>query len=140
MSRRWWRRGWAEAVLLPVVLAAVRVCQATVIRLPFSWWQSWLGCRQRSPRLDPRRDRRRLASLVWMLKAQDRLPPRRGRCLAEALVALVALRILGLDGRTHLGLTRQGGGLSAHAWVRSGDLLVCGARLHRRFQPLPGRW
>lgn len=58
----------------------------------------------------------------------------RDSCLAQAIAAQAMLRRRGIASTVYLGLAREARyGLGAHAWVRSGGMILTGRAGHRRF-------
>jgi len=64
--------------------------------------------------------------------------PFRAVCLQQAFAALLMLRRRNLAATVHLGVTRGAtkGDLEAHAWSRSGDVVVTGAAVAADFMPV----
>jgi hypothetical protein len=57
-------------------------------------------------------------------------------CLPQALAAHKMLKRHKLSGTLFLGITKSDGqnkSLKAHAWLRHGDLILCGAKGHKAF-------
>lgn len=56
-------------------------------------------------------------------------------CLPQAIAAQRMLRRRGLEWSLYLGVAREdvGPGLKAHAWLRSGSSILCGAQGHQQF-------
>ena len=48
------------------------------------------------------------------------------KCLANALTAKLLLCWFKINSRLYLGLSKQQGGLGAHAWLYAGDVAICG--------------
>ena len=62
--------------------------------------------------------------------------PVKALCLQQAFAAFVMLRRHDLPATVHLGVRREDGGLTAHAWSASGNLPVTGTELASEFVPI----
>ncbi|MCK9372317.1 MAG: lasso peptide biosynthesis B2 protein [Sulfuricurvum sp.] len=64
-----------------------------------------------------------------------RYTPWESVCLPQAIAAQRMLRRRGLEWNLYLGVARdeEGSGLKAHAWLRNGTVILCGAAGHRNF-------
>ena len=89
------------------------------------------------PLLPARRD---AAIMIGRLvAAAARFTPWQSLCLTQVLVAQRLLAKQGIPGQFHLGFRRGGefigdpAGLSAHAWLQCGDVIVNGAAEHEHF-------
>ncbi len=59
-------------------------------------------------------------------------------CLDRSLVLCVLLRRMGIDADLHLGVKKDGGVFSAHAWVElDGEVINDTADVRERFAPFP---
>lgn len=68
------------------------------------------------------------ARIGWAISVAARYVPWRADCLIQAMAATAWLRRRGLAGDFYLGVAKdETGALSAHAWLRSGDVVVTGA-------------
>jgi hypothetical protein len=64
----------------------------------------------------------------------SRHTPWESQCLVQAIAAKMMLRRRGVPSTLYLGVTKDDAtGLSAHAWVRSGDVVLTGAAGRERF-------
>ena len=73
----------------------------------------------------------RLQRVSWALDAAARRTPWRSTCLIRALAGRAMLRRRGIPSTLYLGVNPRpigSGGLTAHAWLRSGTMLVVGGR------------
>ena len=106
-----------------VCLAAARLA---VIVLPFQRALR-LGHETRGGHMAPTADRARtIARVRWAVGAAARRVPWRALCLEQALAARWMLARHAIDASVHYGLSRDGAGLAAHAWVMADDLPVIG--------------
>lgn len=70
------------------------------------------------------------------VQAVSRRVPWHTKCLTEAMAAQWMLRRRGLPAVLHLGVQKEGGAMSAHAWTSCNDeFVVCGAGAER-FTPI----
>jgi hypothetical protein len=74
----------------------------------------------------------------WAVLSAARFVPA-STCLVEALAAQRLLSRSGLPAVVHFGVSREGAGLEAHAWVESDGVLVVGDHETGRYRELlPG--
>jgi hypothetical protein len=107
------------------------------IRMPFRTVARVMGLRdgETSELVDP--DQRALATEVgWAIGTAAGHAPWRSTCLAEALAGAAMLRRLRVPTTMYMGVAKdgaQGDGLSAHAWLRCGDVVLTGAAERAQF-------
>ncbi len=81
----------------------------------------------------------RAAAIGWAVRAAAPYTPWESTCLVQALAAAVLLRRQRIDGTLYLGVAREDDtaeGLTAHAWLRCGDLVLTGAAGRDRYTPV----
>lgn len=75
----------------------------------------------------------------WAIATAARHVPWRADCLIQAMAAKAWLRRRGLAGDFYLGVAKDArGAFAAHAWLRSGDVVVtgdCGAAFAALIEP-----
>jgi len=72
--------------------------------------------------------------ISWAVRTAGRYTPWESKCLAQAMAAKMMLKRRRFPTTLYLGLLKEGEkGLSAHAWLRCGDLVLTGAPVHRQF-------
>jgi hypothetical protein len=121
------RRPGEERVAILEALALLAAARAALAFVPFrhiarALWQEGRET-PRAPPADAQRATVRL--VVGAIEAAARHSPWQARCLGRAMAATVMLRRRGLEATMYLGL-RSIRTRDAHAWVRSGDVYVCG--------------
>ena len=63
--------------------------------------------------------------------------PWHSTCLVQAIAAMLMLQRRGLDSTLYLGVAREGDvDLAAHAWLRSGDVLVTGVDEQQQYKTI----
>lgn len=77
-----------------------------------------------------------IARLVWLVEAAGRRSFTKPRCLQQALVLSWLLGRRGLRPHLRIGISRQSGRLSAHAWLEQDGRVILGHQLHERYLPL----
>lgn len=136
---------WAHPGLLAECTLALAWAAFTLRRQPFRRIASGL---QRGADHSGPADEAAAQRIAWALHAVNRRLPRPLACLGQALAAHTVLRRHGLPAVVYLGVDPAkplSAGLDAHAWVRSGEVVVSGGPGHERyapiatFQPPPGR-
>ena len=141
---RWRRLSVADVALLAealVVLAASSLAIRALSFIRVGRIASWtLGRR----RLGSGRDL--AAKVAWAVQACGRRAPWRAVCFQQGLAAQIMLRRRGVDSTLYFGAAMAPqAGLSAHVWVKAGELEVVGCEeapgfaALAMFPPGPGR-
>ena len=117
------RRALLEAVL---GLGAARL---VVLCLPFRRVSPYLGKHMAQSPTETAPEEREAATLVsWAVNTAARHLPWECWCLARAMTGKWMLNRRGVSSTVYLGLTRgEEKKLAAHAWLRSGDVVLTGA-------------
>lgn|GEM_PF-1077561 len=125
----------SNCVLLLETAVCLAVARLAVAALPFRWLTR--AVRQRAGETPRQNDAATLAHgqhVAWALEWMRRPVPWRGHCLARALAGKYMLRRRGIASTLYLGVAKDGKTqLEAHAWLRSGDLVVAGGENLERF-------
>ena len=133
--RRLLRLSWAERLLAIEASLWLGLARLAILALPFRWIAPRLGrhVAETAPAGAPEQADR-LRRIAWAITAVGRRTPWESACLAQAMAAKMMLRLQGFPSTLYLGVAKDGdGGLDAHAWLRSGDLILTGARGMERF-------
>jgi hypothetical protein len=125
MTPQTMRRVYLREAALALVLARLAVRLLPSARL-FAWADR------------PTRRVRRFAVddanwVAWAVEHVATLPGMRALCLPRALAAHAMLRRRGIANRLCLGVARDGGAISAHAWVEVGGDQIVGGEEAREF-------
>jgi hypothetical protein len=119
---------WAFVRAWTLLLAADLGLRA----LPFPRVDRWL-----TPPLASEPEEPAVGRLVWATEAAARHHLYPMRCLPKALCLRWLLGRHGIESELRIGVSRQDGGLAAHAWVeRQGRPVGEPARVEDRFSPL----
>ena len=125
-----WEAFLEAAVCLGIAAVTIRI-------VPFRRISSRLGLPNReSPTELDARAARRLEHIAWALRTVPRVSPWKTTCLAQALAGRSMLHRRGISSTLYLGLSRgdtELPSLGAHAWLRSGSVLVTGGEGQKRF-------
>jgi len=79
----------------------------------------------------------RTRQVGWAVRAVARRTPWKSNCLVQAVAAKIMLRRRGIPSTVYLGVAKDPGkDLSAHAWLRSGDVILTGKRNSGEFTVL----
>ena len=133
--RKLLRLSWADRLLLIEALLWLGLARLAILALPFRWIAPHLGQHMaESAPTDAPEQANRLRRIAWAITAVRRHTPWESTCLAQAVAGKRMLRRRGLESTLYLGVARDGDqGLSTHAWLRSGDLILTGMRGRDRF-------
>ena len=75
-----------------------------------------------------------IKQIGWAVETMSRRTPWESACLAQAMTAKFMLRRRGVSSLLYLGMKKDAGGkLSAHAWLKVGDILLVGGAGHETF-------
>ncbi len=104
------------------------IARLSILILPFRWIAPFLGKHMaESPQsMEPNfGDFAEQAS--WAVQTAGRHLPWECKCLTQAIAGKGIFRLRGIPSTLYLGLGKDGGEkLKAHAWLRSGDVIVTG--------------
>ncbi len=108
--------------------------------VPLARWSQYLGELQgQTPEIDD--DPQRMAQIYrirWGIAAMSHHVPWRADCLPQAIAARLMLGRRGIANTLYLGVAKTKHEdqieLEAHAWLRSGRIIVTGAELAHRFR------
>lgn len=107
----------------------------------------WLPCRWLARGLGPPvvetaaaqggAEAERARGIGWALRTAARHLPWTCRCLAQALAGRWMLKRRGISSTVHLGVDRgRDRWLDAHAWLRSGEVILTGGAGRQRFKAI----
>ena len=126
---------WAERWLLLEAIWWLGVARAAILTLPFRWLMR--GLQQQmgttSPLIDEPVTLAQRQQIAWALAVTSRRTPWWSNCLTQALAGTIMLRRRKLSSTLYLGVYKgnamgkdQPASFSAHAWLRSGTLILTG--------------
>lgn len=118
------QRFLVEAVIL------TGLARAAVLTVPFRWLARALGQHMQStPDESVERNAAILERVQWAVATASNHVPWNANCLAQTIAATLMLRIRRVAGTIYFGVMKDDQGeYRAHAWLRSGNLIVTGAR------------
>jgi hypothetical protein len=110
------------------------------IRLPFATLSRLVGLDQgEAPELVEAVVLARAAEIGWAVRTAAAHVPFASTCLMQGLAAAALLRRRRIEATLYLGVAKESGavdGLSAHAWLRCGELVLTGAAGRAAFTPI----
>lgn len=132
------KRSWSERIMIFEALFWLGVARLGVLTIPFRYIVPHLGSHMdvTSSELETSQTSvtRHVSQAVRLVA---RHTPWYSNCLAQAIAAKTMLRLRGIPSTLYLGATKEKDReLYAHAWLRSGDLIVTGGGIHERFKVL----
>jgi Transglutaminase-like superfamily len=122
------RRTYLREAVIVLILARI-----AVRFFPFSWIISWAN---KSPRHISRFAINEIPRIAWAVESAATRPWMTALCLPQALAAHAMLRRRGLASQLCLGVTRENGSLTAHAWVEIGHNKIVGGAESARYTHL----
>ncbi|MBD3730134.1 MAG: lasso peptide biosynthesis B2 protein [Sphingomonadales bacterium] len=122
-------RDAASIWLLAQLLVAMTLAQILVAWIPLRHYARWL----RRARVAPAAPPPLVRSIRRKVRIAARWLPWHPQCLPQALAARVVLDLRGYGSVLSLGVADEGRQLSAHAWLKSGELFVCGRQEYAKY-------
>jgi hypothetical protein len=123
----------ADRFLICEAIFALGSARAMVLLVPFRFLAKWLA---RAPDTD-RRDDELIRRVRTAVTVAARNVPWNAVCLPQAMAAKAMLARRGHGSALHFGAAIEaGGGISAHAWLTAGEVVVVGAEGMQRVSHL----
>ena len=132
------KRSWSERTLLFEALFWLGVARFSVLVIPFRYIAPHLGSHMHvTPTESESKQAITTRHVGQAVRLVARHTPWYSNCLAQAIAAKTMLRLRGIPSTLYLGATKEEDQeLYAHAWLRSGGLIVTGGGIHQRFKVL----
>ncbi len=130
------RLSWADRRLLAEAAFCLAAARAMVLSVPFRHLSSRLGTSGRETPTAAPADATTdaLRKVRWAVQAAGRRLPWRCACLEQGIAGKMMLRRRGIASTLYLGVARDPDSRgTAHAWLRSGPLVITGALGRERF-------
>ena len=132
------RLTWGDRRLLAEAVLSLAAARLLVLSTPFRRLSRRLGTRGResSTAAHTEAGLRALREVAWALQAAARRLPWRCACLEQGIAGKMMLRRRGMASTLYLGVAREGEAGSpatAHAWLRSGPVVITGAAGRERY-------
>ena len=118
----WTYRKFCAAVLLVIILVLLTLTQLLIRLVPFGFYVRAL----QRPVSGPAAPMDFVRSLRRKVTLGARWLPWHPPCLPQSLTGRLILSACGYASVLYLGLKDDGNALAAHAWLKSGDMFVCG--------------
>jgi hypothetical protein len=130
LLRKFWRLPWQDRLLIVEAFLWLAVAGSAVALLPFRQLGHLGACPIRG--LERRKQLRltKVKRIRWAVIATARRVPWRALCFQQGLAAQLMLRRRGIPSVLYYGVAQdERTGLSAHVWVRDGDVDVIGCEI-----------
>jgi hypothetical protein len=126
---------WPEKRLFTEAYCLTGVVRLAVLLLPFRWLSPLLGQHMlESPEQEDAANIEAARLVGRVVERASRYTPWASKCLVQAIVGKILLRQRGISSTLYLGVGREAGnGLVAHAWLRSGGVILTGGQGRERF-------
>lgn len=126
---------WSDRVLLAEAMVCLGIARLALMVVPFRRIAPYLGRQQCETPLAEASGQP--ASLCRIARAVSRVSPHtpwHNACLVQAIAAKMMLRRRGIPSTLYLGVMKHAAtGFAAHAWLRSGGVVLTGALGRERF-------
>jgi hypothetical protein len=132
---QFWRLQPPRRIILLEAAGRLLLAQVSIHTIPFRWLTGGLGvARAESPEMLRSEDELHVRQVAWAIHAIVRHLPRRPKCLVQGVAAQWMLRRRRIASTLYLGVARDlSSNLSAHAWVRCGNVYVTGGNERHGF-------
>lgn len=136
------RTVYRHRYLLLETLFWLAIARLAMVTLPFRWLTLNMGERMAETPIEtlPLEQRRTLFRIAWAIRKLSPHTPWQSKCLVQAMTAKRMLQRRKINSTLYLGVLinkendpADSDPLKAHAWLRSGRMLLTGAPGHRRF-------
>lgn len=128
---RFLRHRWADRFLLLEAFFWLAVARLAMLSVSFGRIAPLLGRHMGESPAEEEADTREVVRRIsWALWRAGDHSPWECKCLTRALAGKAMLRIRRIHSTLYLGVADEedAGGLHAHAWLRSGDVILSGAQ------------
>jgi hypothetical protein len=112
------------------------IAKLSLLIIPFRWIAPFLG-RQiaETPEREKSEQKNIAEQISWAVQTASKHLPWECNCLAQAIAGKTMLTRRGITSTLYLGLTKnREENLKAHAWLRSGNVIVIGAQGMNQFK------
>jgi hypothetical protein len=131
---RYLRRPLRERLLLLEALAYLGLARLAILLLPFRWLVPLLGQQQReTPAAETPTFHPTLQAVARAVTTTSRHTPWESACLVQAIAAKLMLKRRAIPSTLYLGVAKEDNRLTAHAWLRTGSLILTGGAGRERF-------
>lgn len=133
------RTGYRHRYLLLETLFWLGVARLVILTIPFRWVVPHLGDRMTETPVEtlPAEQQRELRRVAWAILKLSPRTPWQSKCLVQAMAAKRMLQSRNIYSTLYLGVMHSHDidtdPLKAHAWLRSGRMLLTGGQGHRQF-------
>lgn len=129
------RLSWVEHLLLLEATLWLGMARIAILTVPFRLLARYWGRQMvESPAVEAREPKELLKQVSRAVAVMSHYLPWETKCLAQALAAKMMLKCRGISSTLYLGLTKdQDNEIKAHAWLRSGTVVLTGSRGKNKF-------
>lgn len=126
---------WWEQWLFIEAFCLTGVVRLVILLVPFRWLAPSLGKHMReSPTQEDVAKLTAAKCIGRVIETVSRYTPWESKCLVQAIVGKLMLRLRGINNTLYLGVGRNGEkSLVAHAWLRCGEPIITGGWSLERF-------
>ena len=131
---KFWRLSWPDRLLLVEAILWLAVAASAIAVLPFRQLGLLAARPVRRPTLSQQVRLTTVRRIRWAVATTAQRVPWRALCFQRGLAAQLMLRRRGIPSVLYYGAAQDDrAGLSAHVWVRDGDVDVVGGEIAYRF-------
>jgi hypothetical protein len=124
---------WRDRLLLLEALICLGLARSAIVLIPFRRIAPYLGQQHETPATDTPALRLTLQRVARAVATVSQHTSWESTCLVQAMAAKLMLKRRGIYSTLYLGVLKEAKGLAAHAWLRSGSLILTGGSGHQRF-------
>jgi len=127
-------RAWSERWLLLEAVAWLALGRAAIRLLSLQQMAGWLGLAQGGALAEFEPGMAKMAANIgWAVRTVAARTHGNATCLVQTLAGAAMLRRRGIPCTLSLGIARNVNGITAHAWLGCGNVILTGAAGHERF-------
>lgn len=122
---------WRYRILVIESFALLGISRIAVLALPFRWIASRLGTHMAETSIESDlslEEVQALKRVTWAVRRIRHYTPWNSNCLAQALAAKTMLARRGINSTIYFGVMKNKEEMLAHAWLRSGKVIVIGGK------------
>jgi hypothetical protein len=134
--RKFWRLSWRDRILMLQAVYWLAVAGFVIAVLPFRHVGRLAARRPRGREPPVQTKRIEIKRIRWAMVVAARHVPWTAVCFQQGFAAQLMLRRRGVPSVLYYGATSEEGRLSAHVWVRDGDVDIIGSEIAFRFAVL----
>jgi poly-D-alanine transfer protein DltD len=136
--QRFFRLGWSERHIFVLASIISSLYSLIILFTPMSWYLKRLGEKSKESTFSVSEEESfKIQQIKRGMLRVRRYLPWRTKCFASAITAKILLKRRKISSTIYLGIAKEGSEkIIAHAWLRSGSIIVTGKDEMLKFTPI----